>query len=94
MEQNPFIEEKNIFKKIFLYSKERNKLIDLENNVDMAFKVFNEKELYKDQEINNGKSPNERNNKHNEIKKTYNIKFNFIDEISCRGLDNVELLAV
>ena len=53
-----------------MYSKERNKLIDLENNDDMAFKVFNKKELYKDQEINNGKSPNERNNKHNEIKKT------------------------
>ena len=47
MEQKAFIEEKNIFKKIFLYSKERNKLIDLENNDDMSFKVFNEEKFYK-----------------------------------------------
>lgn len=61
----------------------------VENNDDMAFKVFNEEKFYKYQEINSGKSPNEGNNKQNEIKGPHNIKFNFIDEISWRGLDNV-----
>ena len=144
--QKSFIEEKYIFKKnmliiffddfngmkIFLYSKGKNKLIDLslnfpvkdyykkysllfekkssieilnillkiniislplsflvENNGDMAFKVFNEEEFYKYQKLNKGKSPDENNNKQNEIKEPHNIKFNLIDEISCRGLDNV-----
>ena len=47
----------------------------------MAFKVFNEEEFYKNQETKSGKSPNERNNKQNEIKEHHNIKFNLIDEI-------------
>ena len=53
----------------------------LEKNDDMAFKVFNEEEFYKNQETKSGKSPNERNNKQNEIKEHHNIKFNLIDEI-------------
>ena len=62
-----------------------------ENNDDMVFKECNEEEFYKNQKINNGKSPNENNNnnKIKEIKEPHNIKFNLIDEISCRGLDNV-----
>ena len=89
-EQKSLIEEKYIFKKIFLYSKERNKSTDLlENNDDMAFKVLKEEEFYKNQETNSGKSQNESNNKQKEIKEPYNIMLNLIDEISCRGLDNV-----
>ena len=61
----------------------------VENNDDMAFKVLKEEEFYKNQETNSGKSQNESNNKQKEIKGPYNIKFNLIDEISCRGLDNV-----
>ena len=53
----------------------------VENNGDMAFKVLNQEEFYK--------NPNESNNSQNEIKEPHNIKFNLIDEISCRGLDNV-----
>ena len=63
MKQKSFTEEKYIFKKTFLYSKERNKSTNLlENNDDMVFKEFNEEEFYKNQKINNGKSPNEKNN--------------------------------
>ena len=55
----------------------------------MTFKIFKQEEFYKVQEKNSGKSPNEGNSKKNETKEPYNIKFNLIDEISCRGLDNV-----
>ena len=54
----------------------------------MTFKIFKQEEFYKVQEKNSGKSPNEGNSKKNETKEPYNIKFNLIDEISCRGLDN------
>ena len=55
----------------------------------MAFKVLKEEEFYKNQETNSGKSQNESNNKLKEIKGPHNIKFNLIDEISCRRLYNV-----
>ena len=61
----------------------------VENNGDAAFEVYNEEEFYKYQKLNNGKIPNESNNKQSEIKEPHNIKFNLIDEISYRGLDNV-----
>ena len=52
-----------------------------ENNDEIAFKVFNEEELNKNQEINSVKNPNESNEKQNEIKEPHNIKSSLIDEI-------------
>ena len=52
-------------------------------------KYSTKKNFIKIQKKNSGKNPNESNNSQNEIKKSHNIKFNLIDEISCTGLDNV-----